>query len=419
MYNHTGLIDGQEYEYRLKAIDFRSQESGFSEIAIGIPMDIVAPEPPKGLTIVEITNNSIELTWEPNTEPDLEGYNVYRYTLAKPDDWGDVIGSVEAGNESYLDPSLEEATTYYYVITTFDEVPNESNYSRVVTGTTLLGPHAPEINNTIDDFEMNEDSVDSTTINLYHWFKDINRDPLIFSCEGQKNISVKIFQNNGTVIFTPAKDWSGVETITFFAFDGIFNITDDVKITVLPVNDPPGPAVIKEPENGLEVYENTKLNFTGTCSDPDLLYVDELTFNWHSDLQGVLGTGDTLIDVDLDVGTHQITLNVSDKAGSYSIANINIVILELPTEPEIEDKEKSDHLMDLYLPVLVIVIILIILLLIFIQKSRYARSKSSEAEGAASRFSFLSLRVSGPQTQGAEPGTNLDEDEREDEFEEE
>jgi hypothetical protein len=301
------------------------------------------------------------------------------------------------------------------VISAFDEVPNESNYSTMVTGKTLLGPHAPKINESVDDFEIFEDSIDSTTINLYQWFNDINLDPLEFSCKGQNNISVKIFQSNGTVILVPKTNWSGFEVLTFSAYDGVFNISDNVKITVLPLNDAPGPVTIIEPASGLEIYENITINFTGSCSDPDIPYGDELTFNWSSNLQGLLGSDEKLLDIELVVGIHQITLNVTDTSGSYSTTSITITIKEIPTEPAVEEddddeKSETDVFMTLYFPILVIVIIIIILFLILFKKHR-TKEKATDEEASASRFSFLSLRVSSPQGPQSEQDKDVEESE--------
>ncbi len=328
-YNHTGLNDGETYNYRIRARDQRGQFSNYSAIVSGIPWDSVPPKPPTGLKVISTTHNSTTLIWNPNTEDDLEGYNIFKNLKSNPSKWGEPIETIPKGNEEFIDTGLDEETTYYYVITAFDEIPNESGFSNLAQGTTALGPHGPVINNSIKDFEIPEDTIDNS-INIYHWFKDINNDPLVFQCEGQAHLNVTIHQNNGTVSLIPEKNWNGKETLTFFANDSVYNISDNVTITVTPVNDAPGPAVIVEPQDGLKVENGTGINFSAMCDDVDLIYGDRLTFKWYSNISGKFGEEKNLTNILLPPGQHQIRLEVSDIAGEKSVANIKITITPTP-----------------------------------------------------------------------------------------
>jgi len=328
-FNHTNLIDGNTYYYRIQAQDKRGQISGLSEVVKGIPNDYVAPASPKGLKVDSTTHNFTYLTWEPNTENDLDGYNIFRSKNSNPDNWGKTIVTVKSSTEQYIDKDLEELTTYYYVITAFDEKPNESGFSNLASGTTFLGQYGPEINNSISDFEIPEDTKDDNSINLLYWFKDKNNDLLLFWVEGNENISVYIHQNNGTVILIPEKNWNGKETLYFYASDGISNISDVINITITPINDPPGPAIIISPQNGRKFQDSTKINFSAICSDPDLIYGDKLTFEWSSNISGIFGIGNNLTDIYLTEDAHQITLKVKDQANDFAMDLIYIKILTI------------------------------------------------------------------------------------------
>lgn len=389
-YSHIGLQDGLEYSYKLRALDARDHESEFSEIVSGIPADITPPLPPHGLKIKSITYNSISLVWEGNSEDDLEGYNVYRYSIADPLDWGDNIGTVNTGNESYIDTGLKELNLYYYVITAFDEVPNESNFSAVVSGSTLQREYGPEINNSVPDFSINEDCVDCSTINLYNWFFDPNSDPLIFWCSGQNYINVTIFQENGTVILRPAKNWHGKEKLFFYASNGKFSCSDYVRITIIPMNDPPDQPRILSPTSETTIGFGFSLNFVGECNDSDLPD-DELTFKWSSNLQGELGFGEQMTGILLISGVHQITLTVYDSAGNNSSAEIKLLVLENPKP--VKESDDNNNLWVGALIGLIIIIVILLLSFFFVKKRGEKLDESSATEPAASRFSFLSLRV--------------------------
>jgi hypothetical protein len=328
-YDHGGLIDGQSYYYRLRAVDYNNQYSNYSSVVDAVPADSVGPASPTGLLATPKSYESILLTWEPNTEADLEGYNIYRSTDQSPGNWGIPInqeGIID--EESYEDTGLDDLVKYYYVVTALDEVPNESGYSNTAEATTLLGPHPPEIYNPVDNFEITEDTVDNNTINLYSWFKDLNGDKLTFRVEGDEYIEITISQDNGTVILKPEHNWNGKETLTFYAEDITGEVSDEVRITVIPVNDPPYSVKITEPVEGHEINDGMGLNFQGSFEDADKRYGDLFEFDWTSNISGNIGDSLTLSNVKLPIGIHHITFTVTDQELATASAFVNITVLE-------------------------------------------------------------------------------------------
>jgi parallel beta-helix repeat protein len=371
-FDHSGLKDGQEYYYKVEALDNRDQSSGFSDSVSAIPMDILPPLPPKGLTISNITYCSVKLSWEPNFEDDLKGYNIYKSNFSNPADPWELMGNSRKGQETFIISNLTEDKEYHFVITAFDEVPNESGYSATVSETTELGPHGPEIYNSIADFEILEDSYDDTSINLYDWFIDINGDPLTFECEGEEHINVIIYQENGTVVLKPEKDWNGNETLTFSASDIEYVIYDNITITITPVNDPPQDAEIISPTDGILINEDktNNLNFIALCDDPDIdMPDDDLTFNWNSSKDGYLGEGIHLTGITLSPGEHIITLNVTDSGNNSCIANVNITVLKVQ-KPKPSEDNYGMSLIVISLSAIIIVILLILILFLILNRKR-------------------------------------------------
>jgi fibronectin type 3 domain-containing protein len=126
-FHDNGLVDGQTYYYRVTAVDNVPNESPASEIGIGIPMDEVAPNAPTGLTATALPEgNTIDLTWNPNTESDLEGYSIHKGDKPFELNW---IADVDSGTVSFTDSGVTDGTMYYYQILAFDEVPNLSDFS--------------------------------------------------------------------------------------------------------------------------------------------------------------------------------------------------------------------------------------------------------------------------------------------------
>ena len=322
----TGLSEETKYNFKLKAFDEVPNNSSFSNIASAVTLDETPPNAPTGLSVSNPTFNSLTLSWDANSELDVIGYILYR-SLSLSGSYI-AINSEPISENQNLDTGLKENTTYYYKIKAMDDANLTSKFSNVAFGTTKQGPYPPEINNSIWDIEIPEDSYDSSSINLYHWFKDKNNDILNYRCEGQIHIKVTIYKLNGTVILIPEKDWNGQENLTFFASDTISEIFDMITVTVTPVNDPPGPAKIIEPKNGIEIDDNKSLEFKALCDDPDIKYGDKLTFLWRSNISDEIGIGNVLSNISLSIGYHMITLVVSDLEGETSLAVVYISVLE-------------------------------------------------------------------------------------------
>jgi parallel beta-helix repeat protein len=128
---------------------------------------------------------------------------------------------------------------------------------------------APEIVEPIEDFEFDEDTEDSTTINLYTVFNDADNDFLKFRAERVDqingfNIKVDIDQTTGKVTLKPNLNWHGEEKILFYAvdYDGA-EVFDGVEIKVRSVNDPP--ILNNTPDQS--VYENEWINIQLTAYD--------------------------------------------------------------------------------------------------------------------------------------------------------
>ena len=79
---------------------------------------------------------SVELEWSANSEPDLKGYNVFRSLI----DGGPYTQTGSSTTPGYTDSTIEFDTTYYWVITAFDEAGNESGYSNQVSSMTETPP---------------------------------------------------------------------------------------------------------------------------------------------------------------------------------------------------------------------------------------------------------------------------------------
>jgi len=89
--------------------------------------DVFPPATPAGLAAIAGVG-SVELAWEPNHEPDLRGYQVYRAEA------GGALAKLGAatGEVTFSDGKVEHAKRYVYAVSAVDKLGNESKLSATV-----------------------------------------------------------------------------------------------------------------------------------------------------------------------------------------------------------------------------------------------------------------------------------------------
>ena len=126
-YLDTAVEFGSPYRYFVQALAGESRQSEISAIVGVTPADTFPPGVPAGLTAVAGVN-SIELSWQPNTEEDLAGYQVYRSSGGGAAER--IAGPVDAPN--FSDRAVDIGKKYSYAITSIDRTGNESAHSAAV-----------------------------------------------------------------------------------------------------------------------------------------------------------------------------------------------------------------------------------------------------------------------------------------------
>ena len=85
----------------------------------------------------------IRLAWDPNTEPDVAGYNIYYGTSSRSYRY-----SIDVGNATtYTIQGLTQGVTYYIALTAYDSADNESDFSNEVSGAITETVSAPNVIN--------------------------------------------------------------------------------------------------------------------------------------------------------------------------------------------------------------------------------------------------------------------------------
>jgi fibronectin type 3 domain-containing protein len=121
---------GQRYQYQVQAL-VGSTESAVSPPITFTPEDKFPPVAPAALVVL-VGVDSIELSWERNTEDDVKGYRVYRSV-----DGGPLQPVSDPEGPSYSDKAVQTGKKYRYEVTALDRSGNESPHSAPVE---IAGP---------------------------------------------------------------------------------------------------------------------------------------------------------------------------------------------------------------------------------------------------------------------------------------
>jgi hypothetical protein len=100
--------------------------------------------------------------------------------------------------------------------------------------------------------------------------------------------------------------------------------SDSVRIEV--VNKPPTAVIVRPNDNEAASADQT-IRFEGYGSDPDFELIPDSNLKWSSDIDGVLGTGQTLAG-SLSAGIHTITLEATDAYGQKGQSSVRVIVEE-------------------------------------------------------------------------------------------
>jgi fibronectin type 3 domain-containing protein len=121
---------GQRYSYQVQTImplgQNREAQSEISATAEITPEDRFPPAVPAGLRAAA-SPSSVELSWDANTETDLDGYRLYRSAPGGPPERIAVLAV-----PAYSDHAVEHDKTYRYEVSAVDRAGNESPHSAPV-----------------------------------------------------------------------------------------------------------------------------------------------------------------------------------------------------------------------------------------------------------------------------------------------
>jgi hypothetical protein len=139
----TGIEWEKTYQYWITPVTLWQDgsrkgevEGDDSPVATILAHDSFPPAAPSGVQAVytSVTGQPsfIDITWTPNTEPDLAGYNVYRHA---ENEAPVKINTELVRTPRFADPGIQAGMKYFYSVTAVDLRGNESGRSEETTET--------------------------------------------------------------------------------------------------------------------------------------------------------------------------------------------------------------------------------------------------------------------------------------------
>jgi len=251
---------------------------------------------------------------------------------------------IDNANLNFTASNTENVSIYIENITGKVNITPNANWSGIAyaiftaidnTGLTVSGNNltlnvtsvndAPTFTGDIPEWKWPEDII-NISLDLTQYFSDIDGDSLKYNYTLLNNITISINNDTGIVTLTPDGNFTGVRNTIFTAID-IGNLTipsNNVTLNVTPVNDPPTIDTFTPTELTPTIVLGNSLTFNHTSSDVD---GDTLAYSWKLDsTEKSTEQGWKYTPISNEIGTHNVTLNVSD--GTVAIGmqwNVSVI----------------------------------------------------------------------------------------------
>jgi len=134
------LKNNTTYWYRLRSVNVVEAQSPDSTTVHATTK--AAPGAVQGLVAQNGLFRQVKLHWQPNPEPDIRGYEIFRGTII--DEIHNKIGSTGPDTTHYTDSGLSDGRTYWYQVRAIDSDGLIGARSAVIQATTKQPPKRPE-----------------------------------------------------------------------------------------------------------------------------------------------------------------------------------------------------------------------------------------------------------------------------------
>ena len=135
----AALQDETRYYYKVRAVNVVDVQSPDSRVAIAVTKPV--PTPVTGIRSGEIQVKQVAIEWEPNPEPDIAKYEVFRGE--EQASVNKSLGEVPSSAYRFVDKGLKDGTTYHYKVRAIDKDGLIGKFSNPVQASTKPLPRNP------------------------------------------------------------------------------------------------------------------------------------------------------------------------------------------------------------------------------------------------------------------------------------
>ncbi|MBI1865341.1 MAG: fibronectin type III domain-containing protein, partial [Nitrospirae bacterium] len=135
----AGLQDETRYYYKVRAVNVVDVQSPESRAAIAVTKPV--PTPVTGIRTGEFEVKQVTVEWEPNPEPDIAKYEVFRGE--EQASVNKSLGEIPGSAYRFVDKGLKDGTTYHYKVRAVDKDGLIGKFSIAVRSSTKPLPRNP------------------------------------------------------------------------------------------------------------------------------------------------------------------------------------------------------------------------------------------------------------------------------------
>jgi fibronectin type 3 domain-containing protein len=159
-FSSNSLVNGNKYQFKVRAQDKVSHVSEFSPTVEVEHIDYLAPNSPTNLNCQALSETTISLSWIAPEVRDIRSYKIFKNEPGKGSG-GPYAQIARTGDLSYQAANLNPDTTYYFVVQAVDEANNTSPNSIEGSARTLKDKVVPRITQTIPAQNAEDVAVNS------------------------------------------------------------------------------------------------------------------------------------------------------------------------------------------------------------------------------------------------------------------
>jgi parallel beta-helix repeat protein len=325
IWSNESLINGSEYQFRIRAVDKISLSSELSEPVRVVHRDYIPPDPPTELKAETISETEIKLGWNPSSSLDVDGYLIYiNDSSPGPQRNYVLLAEVDEETTEYEVSNLDQNITYFFNVKAVDEADNPSTFSNEANTTTKAKPKIPRVIQTVPGPSSNNVPVNSSIIITFNMPMNTITVKNLLDIFPEVDHTLSWSKNNTTLTidFSSDLEYNTTYSITLGQVRSeIGTILEDwpfelsFKTEIKPDKEPepkPEPEIpeltITSPKPGVVINANENLTISGTS---------------HKILSGLIITvkldGSSRTDIIDPEGNWSVTIVAPSSAGNYTI----------------------------------------------------------------------------------------------------